>query len=102
VMARTRVRWGRVSTLALVAGLGVGVLIGRAHASGQYRGAEDRSPQAVRVVEVRPGDTIWGIARDAVGPEGDPRPIVDAVIAANHLRTAEILPGQRLLVPAGP
>jgi hypothetical protein len=101
-MARTRVRWERVVTLAAAGVLGVGVA-GHAGSAAGDAGTEIRTrPVKLQVHEVRAGETIWGIARDVVGPEGDPRPVVDAVIAANQLRDAEILVGQMLVVPPRP
>ncbi|HXF74300.1 MAG TPA: LysM peptidoglycan-binding domain-containing protein [Actinomycetota bacterium] len=49
---------------------------------------------------VRPGDTLWGIAQAIVGPAGDPRPLVDAMIRANGVDPGAIRPGQVLEVPA--
>jgi hypothetical protein len=48
-----------------------------------------------RVVVVQPGDTMWTIAR-AVQPDGDVRPLVDALLADHP---APLQPGDRLLVP---
>jgi hypothetical protein len=61
--------------------------------------APQTRPVRLQVHEVRAGETIWGIARGVVGPDGDPRPVVDAVIAANQLHDAEIFAGQLLVVP---
>jgi hypothetical protein len=47
---------------------------------------------------VRPGDTIWAIARRQVGPGEDPRPVVDRLIRDNHLKQALISPGQQLVL----
>lgn len=88
-MTRTRVRWRRAACLAAaVAGLAVG-----ARAWGL--GAENPADRRV----VRPGDTLWGIARSRVGPEGDPRPVVEAIRRANGLGIAPLVPGVRLTVP---
>lgn len=57
-----------------------------------------RRDRVVRVV--RPGDTLWGIARALVGPEGDPRPTVDAIREANHLGSRALPAGTRLVLPA--
>jgi hypothetical protein len=48
-----------------------------------------------RVVVVQPGDTVWTIAH-AVQPDGDVRPLVDALLADHP---APLQPGDRLLVP---
>ena len=48
---------------------------------------------------VGPGDTLWRIAARLAGPEGDPRVMVDRLIALNHVREGLIQPGQRLALP---
>jgi hypothetical protein len=89
-MARTQVRWGRVSSLVVVAGVLVALLAGRAGAGS--RGARP----AAGVYVVRPGDTLWGIAEGLVGPAGDPRPVVDRLASVNRVRDGMIRPGQEL------
>lgn len=44
-------------------------------------------------VVVRPGDTLWSIARD-LQPTGDIRPLVDRLVAANG--STSIAPGDRI------
>jgi nucleoid-associated protein YgaU len=46
---------------------------------------------------VRPGDTLWSIARRI--QDGDPRPLVDAIQAANRADPGALAPGQVLLIP---
>jgi LysM repeat protein len=46
---------------------------------------------------VRPGDTLWGIAR-AVQPQGDIRPLVDRLSAAYKDRALQV--GETIAVPA--
>jgi nucleoid-associated protein YgaU len=48
---------------------------------------------------VRPGDTLWSIARGV--QDGDPRPLVDAIQAANRADPGALVPGQVLIIPAG-
>ena len=50
-------------------------------------------------IRVHPGQTLWAIAV-ARYPSADPRLEVDAIIAANHLSTPIVYPGQMLTVPA--
>jgi nucleoid-associated protein YgaU len=47
---------------------------------------------------VRPGDTLWSIARGM--QDGDPRPLVDAIQAANRADPGALVPGEVLLIPA--
>jgi Tfp pilus assembly protein FimV len=48
---------------------------------------------------VRQGDTVWSIA-ERLAPGEDPRPLVDAISAANHIDPGVLLPGRTLLIPA--
>jgi hypothetical protein len=89
-MARTRVRWGKVSSLVVAAGVLVALLAGRAGAGSKG------DPPAVGVYVVRPGDTLWAIAEGLVGPAGDPRPVVDRLASVNRVRDGVIRPGQEL------
>jgi len=58
-------------------------------------------PAAAGSYVVRRGDTLWSIA-DRLRPGEDPRPLVDALAAANAVDAAALVPGQVLLVPASP
>ena len=49
---------------------------------------------------VQPGDTLWSIAQSAA-PNADARTIVQEILQANRLTTANITAGQRLWVPRG-
>ena len=48
------------------------------------------------VVTVGPGDSLWSIAR-SVEPDGDPRPLVSALIEANGGSSLQI--GQQIVIP---
>jgi hypothetical protein len=50
---------------------------------------------------VQPGDTLWEIARVRVGPEADPRPLVDGIRELSGLETSALRAGEVLLVPPG-
>jgi LysM repeat protein len=77
-----------VLSLALAAGT----------AAGSEAQGSARPPAGVSRL-VRPGDTLWEIARSRVGPEGDPRPLVEAIRRINQLGTGSVQAGQVLLVP---
>ncbi|NMA62346.1 MAG: LysM peptidoglycan-binding domain-containing protein [Firmicutes bacterium] len=51
---------------------------------------------AIQVV-VKPGDTLWSIARTQV-PSEDPRDVVGSIRRLNDLSSADIFPGQVLTV----
>ena len=50
-----------------------------------------------RTYVVRPGDTLWSVARRTYS--GDPRQGVWELQQRNHLTSATIVPGERLVVP---
>ena len=50
-----------------------------------------------RIYIVKPHDTLWSIAARAY--DGDPRAGIWKLEQRNHLRSATIVPGQRLRVP---
>ena len=79
--------------MGLGVALAVGLVGGRAVA-----GPSHPVPAAVYVVH--PGDTLWAIAARVAGPTGDPRPIVDGLVTANHLSGSTITPGERLVLPS--
>jgi hypothetical protein len=95
-MGRTRVRQRRL--VALFIGIGiVGVLSGPvANAVGVGGGAEARP---ARTYVVRPGDTLWSIARRS-SPSVDPRLVVGAIASANQVDPGALVPGQQLSIPA--
>jgi nucleoid-associated protein YgaU len=73
---------------------GLGFLAGHATA-----GASRPAHHPVRLYVVEPGDTLWGIATRVAGPRADPRPVVDRLIAANHLSDPDVSPGTVLRLP---
>jgi Tfp pilus assembly protein FimV len=90
-----------VAALALAAAVGVG---GRA-VLGAVGSVEPSPPRVVEapssqpaVAEtyvVQPGDSLWSIAA-AIAPDSDPRPVVDALRAANGGPDLQV--GQRLTI----
>jgi predicted Zn-dependent protease len=94
VMVRTHVRRRRTALCAAALML-VTVLLGPVGHVFQA----DAAPRHARTVTVRPGDTLWSIAR-RTEPASDPRAVVGAIAVANGLRAGQLVPGQPLLVPA--
>jgi hypothetical protein len=73
--------------------LGVAIVVLAAGRAGAALGssplaAPGRPPSVVRHF-VEPGDTPWDIARE-VAPNGDPRPIVDELLAARDGRPLQV------------
>jgi LysM repeat protein len=93
-MTRTRVRWARAGAIAVAVttALALPSMAGRV-------GAKPTVPEASRIYVVKAGDTLWQIAKRVVGSRGDPRPLVDRLIALNDVRAGVIVPGQRLALP---
>lgn len=89
-------RRGRLCLLLLTAVV-VATAFSAGRASAAARGAQPTRPPAGSVV-VQRGDTLWSVAR-GVAPSHDPRVTVDRLRRLNHLPTAELRPGQRLLLP---
>ncbi|AZR72801.1 hypothetical protein BBF96_04975 [Anoxybacter fermentans] len=50
-------------------------------------------------VTVSEGDTLWAIARSHYHSEGDIRKFIFRIRQINNLKTAQIYPGQVLLIP---
>jgi hypothetical protein len=65
-------------------------------AGAEGAGAMGAASSTVRVVVVRPGDSLWSIAQ-RLAPGEDPRPMVDAVERARG--GAPLVPGETILWP---
>jgi LysM repeat protein len=78
--------FGKFLILLCAAALAVGLA---AH------GSSGAGPKQTYVV--RPGDTLWSVAERTYS--GDPRKGVWEIEQRNHLASATIVPGQKLVVP---
>jgi LysM repeat protein len=78
--------FGKLLILVCLAALVVGLAA---------RGSNGAGPKQTYVV--RPGDTLWSVAQRTYS--GDPRQGVWELQHRNHLGTATIVPGQKLVVP---
>jgi predicted Zn-dependent protease len=78
--------FGKFLILVCVAALAVGLAA---------RGSNGAGPR--RIYVVRPGDTLWSVAARTFA--GDPREGVWRLEQRNHLASATIVPGEKLVVP---
>jgi LysM repeat protein len=80
--------FARIAILVSVAAFGVAVVARQSTGAGP-----------VHTYVVKSGDTLWSIALSHYG--GDPREAVWNIERENRLRSATILPGQRIVLPGG-
>jgi nucleoid-associated protein YgaU len=78
--------FGKLLVVALIAAFAVGLAARSSHGAGPER-----------TYVVRPADTLWSIAARTYG--GDPRAGVWQLEHRNHLRSATLTPGQKLILP---
>jgi LysM repeat protein len=78
--------FGKLLILVCVAAVAVGLAA---------RGSSGAGPK--RTYVVRPGDTLWSVAQRAYA--GDPRQGVWELQRRNHLASATIVPGEKLVLP---
>jgi len=91
-MSRTHVRRRLLAIVVLLLAIGLAwVVPSGGAAAGQAHVERHR-------YVVRPGDTLWSIARGS--QDGDPRALVDAIQAANRADPGALVPGEVLLIPA--
>ena len=55
-------------------------------------------PAPTEIVQVAPGDTLWGIASD-IATDGDVRSVMTEIERLNALESASLSAGQKLRVP---
>ena len=91
-------RRGRV--LAVLAFLGFALALMMSMGGWATASLSGGTPEPVRVVEVQPGDTLYGIASDLAQP-GEIRTMVHRIQELNSLPTSTITEGQKLAVPRG-
>lgn len=89
---RTRIRWNRVIAVAMIP------VVALCLYSVVFKSEPIQFEEKIVVVEQ--GDTLWGIAKDAVGEEVDVRDVVRHIILSNNLKDGVIHPGMQLKVKA--
>lgn len=88
---RTHIRWDRVIAVAMIP---------LVLACIYFKAVEEPIEYYDTTVLVQEGDTLWGIAKDAVGEEVDVRDVVRHMILNNNLKDGVIHPGMQLKVKA--
>ncbi len=90
---RTRIYWDRVfmvTVFPIIFGMGI------------YNATIPRNvvEYEERIVTVRRGDTLWTIAKDAIGETEDVRQTIHEIMTNNKLQDANIHPGMKLKIRA--
>ena len=67
-------------------------------AGGAVGTSEAGTPPPTAVVQVGPGDTLWGIASE-IAVDGDVRAVMEDIERLNALESAGVQAGQKLRVP---
>ncbi len=88
----------RARRLAVVLAVAGGVALGSWLGPLAGGGVDELRLAGESSVVVQPGDTLWSLASSLDG-EGDVRAVVDEIRALNHLPSADLVPGQILLLP---
>jgi hypothetical protein len=91
----------RGRAVVLIAGLLIALAAGVFLGAGSVATERPGTPEPTQVVQVGPGDTLWGIAADAAAATGedDVRDMVERIERLNALESGMVLAGQRLRVP---
>ncbi len=90
-------RRGRAVLLGLVATPLVIVALAFGLNSGSATATSSSTP--LSTITVVGGETLWGVARQ-IAPGSDPRDVIADIMSVNRLKSATIVPGERLAIPA--
>jgi hypothetical protein len=93
-------RRGRAVLRALVLLLLVALLLSAGLALARRADAAADPLVPVRYHVVLPGESLWGIAAE-LDPSSDPRDTIAELVETNHLPSAAVGAGQRLMLPPG-
>ena len=91
-------RRGRV--VAVLAFLGLALTLMVTMGGWAVASLDGGTPEQVRIVQVAPGETLYGIAGDLAEP-GEIREMVHRIQELNSLSGSQISEGQELAVPRG-
>lgn len=87
---------GKVVFSTLIAGVVVLSSVIFSSSDASARSAEE--PESQSLITVLAGDTLWDIASD-LDPKGDPRDLVFELMRLNKLVSAQLSPGQEIILP---
>ncbi len=93
-------RRGRIVVAALAVVAACGLFVAGASAAQASSPAARAATGSGQQIIVQPGSTLWSIAQSA-DPHADARTVVQEMLQATRLKTADITAGQRLWVPRG-
>ena len=79
--------FGKLLVLLALGALAIGIAARSSHGAGPER-----------IYVVKPTDTLWAIAARTYG--GDPREGIWEIEQRNHLRSATLAPGQKIVLPS--
>ena len=88
---------GRAVLLTIIAAPLVAAALFMGLNSGAASGST--SSQPLQKVTVVGGETLWGLANE-IAPKSDPRDVIANIMSVNRLTTADIQPGEQLLIPS--
>ncbi|MCW4386778.1 hypothetical protein OH146_13440 [Salinibacterium sp. SYSU T00001] len=91
-------RRGRIvfTTLAATPLVVIALLLGL---NGGMATATNSSGAPLESVTISAGQSLWAVASE-VAPNEDPREVIARFVEVNQLDSVEVVPGQRLFVPA--
>ncbi|MFL6154981.1 MAG: LysM peptidoglycan-binding domain-containing protein [Marmoricola sp.] len=99
--ARTSVRLTQRGRVVVVLAFLAAALVVMMSLGGWATATHDSgTPEKVRMVEVQPGDTLYGIAGEVAKP-GKIREMVHHIQELNSLPSASLVAGQTIAVPLG-
>lgn len=87
----------KVTLMPVIALMALGLMVALPTLSSTVLHAASATHYAA--VTVRSGDTLWSIASAHTASTGNIQETIDHISDANHLASAPLQPGQRLLVP---
>lgn len=87
-----KLTYGMIIATTLLTLLFLGVFIPGASAG-------EETAFAYREHRVKPGDTLWGIAKEYTKGNRDIRKYIYSIMRDNEMESPDIMPGQILLIP---